>query len=301
MRLLVITTATYHQPPVMSPNDSSLREYLREIARYPLLSPEQEIQLGRQVVRMQQPDCTDREQRQGQRARDKFIQSNLKLVVNIAKKYDGRQRKAMMLMDLIQEGNIGLARAVDMFDPSRGYRFTTYAYWWIKQAIHRAIANNDNMIRIPSSLHEKIIKIVKVQTMLMQQLGRLPSQQEIADELGITIDEMVTAIQRNQSTSSLDATGAELDRSAIIDFIADESQSGALDAIENSDAIDKMFEIYGQYIDQTTRYIIECRLLDKPMSWVELQEHTGHGITKLQSMHASGLSRLRLMLDPIIN
>ena len=157
------------------------------------------------------------------------------------------------------------------------------------------------MIRIPSSLHEKIIKIVKVQTMLMQQLGRLPSQQEIAGELGITIDEMATAIQRNQSTSSLDATGAELDRSAIIDFIVDENQSGALDAIENNDAIDKMFEIYGQYIDQTTRYIIECRLLDKPTSWRELCEQTGHTIAKLQSMHASGISRLRLMLDPIIN
>jgi RNA polymerase primary sigma factor len=301
MRLLVITTATYYQLPAMAQNDSSLREYLREISRYPLLSPEQEIQLGRQVVRMQQPDCTDREQRQGRRARDKFIQSNLKLVVNIAKKYDGRQRKAMMLMDLIQEGNIGLARAVDMFDPSRGYRFTTYAYWWIKQSIHRAIANNDNMIRIPSSLHEKIIKTVKVQTMLMQQLERLPSQQEIADELGITIGEMVTAIQRNQSTSSLDATGVDLDRSAIINFIADENQSGALDAIENNDAIDKMLEIYGQYIDKTTRYIIECRLLDKPTSWRELQEQTGFGVTKLQSMHASGIIRLRLMLDPVIN
>jgi RNA polymerase primary sigma factor len=285
----------------MSQNDSSLKEYLREIARYPLLSPEQEIQLGRQVVKMQQPDCTDRERRQGQRARDKFIQSNLKLVVNIAKKYDGRQRKAMMLMDLIQEGNIGLARAVNMFDPSRGYRFTTYAYWWIKQAIHRAIANNDNMIRIPSSLHSKIIKITKVQAMLMQELERLPSQQEIADELGITIDEMVTAIQRNQSISSLDATGAELDRSAIIDFIADENQSSALDAIENNDAINKMLQIYGQYIDETTRYIIECRLLDKPTSWLELQENTGFSIAKLQSMHASGLNRLRLMLDPIVN
>ena len=86
-----------------------------------------------------------------------------------------------------------------------------------------------------------------------------------------------------------------------IDFIADETQSGALDAIENNDAIDKMFEIYGQYIDQTTRYIIECRLHDKPTSWLELQENTGHGIAKLQSMYASGLSRLRLMLDPIVN
>ena len=280
----------------MAQNDSSLREYLREIARYPLLSPEQEIQLGRQVVRMQQPTCTDREQRQGQRARDKFIKSNLKLVVNIAKKYDGRQRKAMMLLDLIQEGNIGLARAVDMFDPSRGYRFTTYAYWWIRQAIHRAIANNDNMIRMPSSLHEKIIKIAKVQSRLTQELGRLPSQQEIADDLDITIDEMITAVQRNQSATSLDATSINSDRSAIINFITDESQDGSLDAIQNNDAIDKMFLIYGQYIDQTTRYIIECRLLDKPTSWRELCEQTGHTIAKLQSMHASGLSRLRLML-----
>jgi RNA polymerase primary sigma factor len=280
----------------MAQNDSSLREYLREIARYPLLSPEQEIQLGRQVVRMQQPTCTDREQRQGQRARDKFIKSNLKLVVNIAKKYDGRQRKAMMLLDLIQEGNIGLARAVDMFDPSRGYRFTTYAYWWIRQAIHRAIANNDNMIRMPSSLHEKIIKIAKVQSRLTQELGRLPSQQEIADDLDITIDEMITAVQRNQSATSLDATGIDSDRSAIINFITDESQHSSLDAIQNNDAIDKMFLIYGQYIDKTTRYIIECRLLDKPTSWRELCEQTGHTIAKLQSMHASGLSRLRLML-----
>jgi len=280
----------------MAQNDSSLREYLREIARYPLLSPEQEIQLGRQVVRMQQPTCTDREQQQGQRARDKFIKSNLKLVVNIAKKYDGRQRKAMMLLDLIQEGNIGLARAVDMFDPSRGYRFTTYAYWWIRQAIHRAIANNDNMIRMPSSLHEKIIKIAKVQSRLTQELGRLPSQQEIADDLGITIDEMITAVQRNQSATSLDATSVDSDRSAIINFITDKSQHGSLEAIQNNDAIDKMFLIYGQYIDKTTRYIIECRLLDKPTSWRELCEQTGHTIAKLQSMHASGLSRLRLML-----
>jgi RNA polymerase primary sigma factor len=280
----------------MAQNDSSLREYLREIARYPLLSPEQEIQLGRQVVKMQQPTCTDREQQQGQRARDKFIKSNLRLVVNIAKKYDGRQRKAMMLLDLIQEGNIGLARAVDMFDPSRGYRFTTYAYWWIRQAIHRAIANNDNMIRMPSSLHEKIIKIAKVQSRLTQELGRLPSQQEIADDLDITIDEMITAVQRNQSATSLDATSIDSDRSAIINFITDESQDGSLDAIQNNDAIDKMFLIYGQYIDKTTRYIIECRLLDKPTSWRELCEQTGHTIAKLQSMHASGLSRLRLML-----
>jgi RNA polymerase primary sigma factor len=285
----------------MSQNDSSLKEYLREIARYPLLSPEQEILLGRQVVRMQQPNCSDYELRQGRRARDKFIQSNLKLVVNIAKKYDGRQRKAMMLLDLIQEGNIGLSRAVDMFDPTRGYRFTTYAYWWIKQSIHRAIANNDNIIRMPSSLHEKVIQISKVKNKLAQQLNRSPTQQEIADKLGITIDEMMTAIERNQSTPSLDATIANSDRSSIIDFIADENQDAILDTIEHNNAIDVMLDLYGKYIDETTRYIIESRLSDKPTPWRELREHTGFGFIKLQSMYASGLSRLRLMLDPVVD
>lgn len=280
----------------MSQNDASLKNYLIEIARYPLLTPEQEIQFGRQVARLYEPDCTDRERKQGQRARDKFIQSNLRLVVNIAKKYDGRQRKAMMLLDLIQEGNIGLARAVDMFDPSRGYRFTTYAYWWIKQAIHRAIANSDNMIRMPSSLHERIIKVNKVRDRLTELLGRPAKSEEIADELGITLDEMMTAIQRIQATPSLDAQIINTDRSTIIDFIADDNQTNALDAIENEFEIEKMLEIYGKYIDDTTRFIIECRLPDRPMSWRELHDHTGHCVSKLQAMHRNGINRLRLML-----
>ena len=280
----------------MAHNDSSVKEYLREIARYPLLSPEQEIQLARQILRMGKADCTERERKQGRRARDKFIQSNLRLVVNIAKKYDGRQRKAMTLLDLIQEGNIGLARAVDMFDSSRGYRFTTYAYWWIKQSIHRAIANNDNMIRMPSSLHERIIKITKVHDRLTEELGRPVTPNEVAAELGITLDEMLTAIQRNQATPSLDAQIANSDRTTIIDIIADESQPDALNAIENDFEIEKMLKIYGKYIDETTKVIIERRLLDRPASWRELCKQTGHSITRLQTMHRNGINRLRLML-----
>ena len=280
----------------MAHNDSSVKEYLREIARYPLLTPEQEIQLARQILRMGEADCTERERKQGKRARDKFIQSNLRLVVNIAKKYDGRQRKLMTLLDLIQEGNIGLARAVDMFDSSRGYRFTTYAYWWIKQSIHRAIANNDNMIRMPSSLHERIIRISKIHDKLTEELGRTATPDEVATELGITLDEMLTAIQRNQATPSLDAQVPNSDRSAIIDIIADENQPDSLSAIENDFEIEKMLEIYGKYIDETTKFIIERRLLDKPTSWRELCEQTGHTISRLQSMHAGGINRLRLML-----
>ena len=280
----------------MAHNDSSVKEYLREIARYPLLSPEQEIQLARQILRMGKADCTERERKQGRRARDKFIQSNLRLVVNIAKKYDGRQRKVMTLLDLIQEGNIGLARAVDMFDSSRGYRFTTYAYWWIKQSIHRAIANNDNMIRMPSSLHERIIRITKVHDRLTEELGRPVTPNEVASELGITLDEMLTAIQRNQATPSLDAQIANSDRTTIIDIIADEARPDALDAIENSFEIEKMLEIYGKYIDQTTRVVIERRSFQKPISWRELCEETGHSIGRLQTIHRNGINRLRLML-----
>ena len=280
----------------MAQNDSSVKDYLREIARYPLLTPEQEIQLARQILRMGETDCTERERKQGRRARDKFIQSNLRLVVNIAKKYDGRQRKVMTLLDLIQEGNIGLARAVDMFDSSRGYRFTTYAYWWIKQSIHRAIANNDNMIRMPSSLHERIIRITKVHDRLTEELGRPVTPNEVASELGITLDEMLTAIQRNQATPSLDAQIANSDRTTIIDIIADEGRPDALDAIDNSFEIEKMLEIYGKYIDQTTRVVIERRSFQKPISWRELCEETGHSIGRLQTIHRNGINRLRLML-----
>ena len=145
------------------------------------------------------------------------------------------------------------------------------------------------MIRMPSSLHERIIKITKVSDKLTEELGRPATPDEVATELGVTLDEMLTAIQRNQSTPSLDA---QIAHSTIIDIIADENQPDALAGID----VEKMLELYDKYIDPTTKFIIERRLLDKPVSWRELCDQTGHTISKVQSMHASGINRLRLML-----
>ena len=283
----------------MSQNDFSIRDYLREIARYPLLTPEQEISLGRQIARMKHPECSSRELKVGQRARSKFIQSNLKLVVSIAKKYDGRHRKHMMLLDLIQEGNIGLARAVDLYDYSRGYRFTTYAYWWIRQAIHRSIASGDNLIRIPSHLHEKIMKISRITGKLTQSLGRLPKPEEIAEEIGIDVGEMLTAVIRNQAAPSLDAAVDDSDNSRLIDLIADRSEPSLSDQIENMIEIEQMLKVYHEYIDSTTKHIIESRLLSRPVPWKELCKDTGFHTEKLQSLQAKGISRLRLILHAV--
>ena len=281
----------------MSQNDFSIREYLREISRYPLLTPEQEICLGRQVARMKHPKCTNRELKLGQRARSKFIQSNLKLVVSIAKRYDGRHRKHMMLLDLIQEGNIGLARAVDLYDYSRGYRFTTYAYWWIKQAIHRSIASGDNLIRIPSHVHEKILKIPKITSKLTESLGRPPKPGEIAKEIGMDVEEMITAVIRNQASPSLDAAIVDSDDSCLIDLITDKSESSISSRVENAIEIEEMLEVYHKYIDDTTKHIIEGRLLSRPVPWKELCQNTGFHTEKLQSMQAKGINRMRLMLQ----
>ena len=144
----------------MSP---TFKSYLNEIARYPLLTVDQEIQYGRRIARMRELQelerpLTDAEQRlvrSGLRARERFMQCNLQLVVHVAKKYENRKRKSLEIMDLIQEGNIGLARAVELFDSSRGYKFSTYAYWWIRQSVTR-FADQLDLIRLPINVSEQL-------------------------------------------------------------------------------------------------------------------------------------------------
>ena len=208
----------------------SIKDYLNSIARHPLLTAQQEIQLGRRVVRWRElrdkeqltPD-ERRELRSGERARQRFIQSNLQLVVHVARKYDRRQNKTLELMDLIQEGNIGLARAVELFDPARGYKFSTYAYWWIRQGITRALIMQDSMIRLPSSLHEQLYKINRTAQDLTHKLCRQPTLMELADAVEMDAKDLSIMLKRAYKVTSLDQKVQDAESGSICDTIADPS------------------------------------------------------------------------------
>ena len=187
-------------------SDDSVRMYLREIGRIPLLNPKEEIKLAKRVA-------------MGEiLAKRQLTEANLRLVVSIAKKYIGR---GLGLLDLIQEGNTGLIRAVEKFDYTKGYKFSTYATWWIRQAITRAIADQARTIRIPVHMIETINKLIRTQRQLLQDLGREPSPAEIAAEMGIEEDKVNHIIKISQETVSLEAPVGDEQDSQLSDFLED--------------------------------------------------------------------------------
>jgi RNA polymerase primary sigma factor len=280
---------------------SSFKSYLNEIARYPLLTVDQEIQYGRRIAAMRElrdierplTPAEQRVMRSGLRARERFMQCNLQLVVHVAKKYENRKRKSLEIMDLVQEGNIGLARAVELFDYSRGYKFSTYAYWWIKQGIQRAISQSDAMIRLPTGLHDLLTKVARTTSDLGQRLGRMPSMQEVADDMAISLSAIHDAIRRSYAVCSLDAISANNDTASILDMIADAPPS---DDHVISDQAAEMMELMDMYLDERSAYVIKSRRLQKPMSWTELEAATGMTTSQLQRFEKAGMFRLRMML-----
>ena len=195
--------------------DDPVRMYLREIGRIPLLTYEEELELAKKIL---QGD---------EEAKQKLAESNLRLVVSIAKKYVGR---GMLFLDLIQEGNMGLMKAVEKFDYTKGFKFSTYATWWIKQAITRAIADQARTIRIPVHMVETINKLIRTSRHLLQQLGREPTPEEIAAEMEIPVEKVAEIQKIAQDPVSLETPIGEEDDSHLGDFIQDDDSPAPHDA-----------------------------------------------------------------------
>jgi RNA polymerase nonessential primary-like sigma factor len=222
----------------------SVRAYLRDIGRIPLLEHEEEILLGRKVQRLMEikeiesemeiqskddlagvlgitPKDLKRQLREGEKAKDKMVTANLRLVVSVAKKYTKRN---MELLDIIQEGTIGLVRGVEKFDPGRGYKFSTYAYWWIRQGITRAIAEKSRAIRLPIHVTENLNKLKKAQRELSQINGEMPTVFQLAEYLEFTVDEIKDLMCKSRQPTSLEIKIGENRDTALIDLLEDETQ-----------------------------------------------------------------------------
>ena len=194
--------------------DDPVRMYLKEIGRIPLLTSEAEIEVAKQL---ESDDPAIRNE-----AKRRLSEANLRLVVSIAKKYVGRSKNSMSLLDLIQEGNLGLMKAVEKFDYTKGFKFSTYATWWIRQAITRSIADQARTIRIPVHMVETINRIVRVNRQLQQKLGREPRPEEIAKELGISVSKVQEIIKIAQEPVSLESPIGEEEDSLLGDFLEDD-------------------------------------------------------------------------------
>ena len=210
--------------------DDPVRMYLKEIGQIKLLSAEEEVELAKRVSEGDQE------------AKNKLTEANLRLVVSIAKKYSGR---GLHILDLIQEGNTGLIRAVDKFDWTKGNKFSTYATWWIRQAITRAIADQARTIRVPVHMVEVINKATRCNRKLVQELGREPTVEEIAKELGLPVEKIIEANRTAADTLSLDTPVGDEEDTSIGSFVEDERTPGPADATSNALLAEALKEILG--------------------------------------------------------
>ena len=210
--------------------DDPVRMYLKEIGQVPLLTPEEETELAERVAKGDKG------------AKQKLTEANLRLVVSIAKKYSGR---GLHILDLIQEGNTGLIRAVDKFDYTKGNKFSTYATWWIRQAITRAIADQARTIRVPVHMVEVINKATRCNRKLVQELGREPTLEEIAEELGLPIEKIIEANRTAADTLSLDTPVGDEEDTTIGSFVEDDNTPGPAESTSNTMLAEALTEILG--------------------------------------------------------
>jgi len=309
-----------------------VRSYLRDIGRVPLLSHEQEITLGRQVqelVALEEleqelmmrsggskpeakqladaaqltPQQLKKRLRLGQRAKERMVAANLRLVVSVAKKYTKRN---MELLDLIQEGTIGLVRGVEKFDPTRGYKFSTYAYWWIRQGITRAIAEKSRTIRLPIHITETLNKLKKGQRELSQELGRTPTVTELAEFVELPEEEVKDLLCRARQPVSLETKVGDGEDTELLDLLAaDGTQPGELvdgECLRSDmrDLLEQLPDLQGRVLKM--RYAIPCRDVpnpDEPMSLTGIGRVLGMSRDRVRNLERDGLAGLRRLSDNV--
>jgi RNA polymerase primary sigma factor len=282
----------------------SIGWYLGTIGRVPLLTAAEEIELAHHVQEGKQLQSVEPEQRtaqqnrrirMGQRARDRMMAANLRLVVSVAKKY---QNQGLELLDLVQEGAIGLERAVDKFDPAMGYKFSTYAYWWIRQGMTRAIDNSARTIRLPIHISEKLSKMRRISRELSHRLGRQPNRLEIAHALGTTPEELEELMAQTAPCASLDAHArGEEDRSTLGELIADPASNEHLDSMDRHLQKEHLGTWLAQLNDREQK-ILKLRFGlegSEPLTLAEIGRQINVSRERVRQLEAKAILKLRLM------
>ncbi len=263
--------------------DDPVRIYLREIGRIKLLTADEEIDLARKIVAGGNSGAV---------AKRKLVQANLRLVVSIAKKYVGR---GMLFLDLIQEGNLGLIRAAEKFDHERGYKFSTYATWWIRQAITRAIADQARTIRIPVHMVETINKLKKVTRKLAQELARKPSEEELSAEMGISINKLREIIKVAQEPLSLETPIGKEEDSRLGDFIEDKDADAPVKTVAHELLREDLAEVLGS-LSPRERDVLRLRFgMDdgRQRTLEEVGQLFGVTRERIRQIEAKALRKLR--------
>lgn len=262
------------------PMDDSMKLYLHEIGSIPLLTAEQEVEIAK---RIESGDV---------QARDQLISANLRLVVSIAKRYLGR---GLSVEDLIQNGNIGLMKAVEKFDYTKGYKFSTYATWWIRQAITRSVADQGRLVRIPVHMNEKIFKYARAKKDFLQNFGFEPSNRDVADQLGWRVEDVERVSSIVTNPTSLDASIGEDDDSSLGDFVQDENAADADTIITNYELTEILRTLMGPLTEREKGVLVYRFGLDgaAPLTLEEVGEIYGVTRERIRQLEAKAIRKIK--------
>jgi RNA polymerase primary sigma factor len=290
-----------------APSEAPAAIYLRDISRVRLLTAEEEVMLAKDIeqgnlagerIKQLGESCEEERERlyalyrKGQESRRRLTEANLRLVVSVARKYMGR---GLPLLDLIQEGNIGLQRAVEKYDYRKGYRFSTYAYWWIRQAVTRAIADQARTIRVPVHMIELIGDVYRISRDLQQELGREPEAEEIAQEMGFSAEKVRQIIRAARQPISLETPVGEEEESTLADFIADRAARAPAEAAAQ-ELLKEHVEDALQQLSERERAVLKMRfgLIDgRDRTLGEIGEELGVSRERVRQIEAEALAKLR--------